>query len=834
MIRLNNTPNEGSTVKVNLGFRDSSGQYYIPAKITYTFLALNSDKESWSIVDDTYLKPLTPSSHVMLTIPNVKTITGTTLSRKVMVYWDAFVDNEYSSFTDEITFDIAPKPFVPDEPVNPPLPSEVYVQVSDVSLQVGTLVAAPVLPVFMLKMNLPVNIDNAVANITGGDLIVPCNISVNESGGTVTLNTDLSLNYLTSYTLRVEGLVSLINGYVMKEPFELTFVTCREDTPPYIPVIQDKREFLVEEEGTFTVEPDEGYDVMRTVEVTVDLPVMDKKTVDVTSNGRVEVNPDAEFLAMKKVVVDVNVPGGGKPEQTKEIIVTENGSTSILPDEGYVLGAVNLTTEVPVPEIEFNKPASINVSEYTTPVHIVSDKDGMKQATVTLTNIPYPKEEQEKEITVTENGVTTVEPDSGKVLNKVTVNTHVPSAPEIQEKEITVTENNSTEIVEPDSGYLLNKVTVNTAIPVDGTKNVSIDVKGYTDPVSVTPDTGYESMEGAVVALTNFPEAETKSVTITENGTTTVTPDTKDYLSSVEVTTAIPLEENRTETLTSNGEHEVLPTSGNTAMKKATVTVAVPIESNRTETIEHNGTVTISPTSGYAGLEDVDVTVAVPLESNKAVTLTSNGEHEVTPTAGNDGMQKATVTVAVPIESGKTETISHNGTTTISPSTGYDGLEDVEVTVNVPIESGKTETIEHNGTVTISPSTGYDGLEDVEVTVAVPLEDNKQETIDLEDYSAPVEVMPSTGNDGMEKVTVTLTNMTRLYVWKDPNASPNPHYMYTTYSDTSKSDGHAYQCGTTKNALLTRKNVEVNGDALYVSGYPASLYYRDPGNDMQF
>ena len=33
MIRLNNTPQEGSTVKVNLGFRDSAGQYYIPTKI---------------------------------------------------------------------------------------------------------------------------------------------------------------------------------------------------------------------------------------------------------------------------------------------------------------------------------------------------------------------------------------------------------------------------------------------------------------------------------------------------------------------------------------------------------------------------------------------------------------------------------------------------------------------------------------------------------------------------------------------------------------------------------------------------------------------------------
>ena len=41
-----------------------------------------------------------------------------------MVYWDAFVDNEYSSFTDEITFDIAPKPYVPNPPAPQPQPGQ--------------------------------------------------------------------------------------------------------------------------------------------------------------------------------------------------------------------------------------------------------------------------------------------------------------------------------------------------------------------------------------------------------------------------------------------------------------------------------------------------------------------------------------------------------------------------------------------------------------------------------------------------------------------------------------------------------------------------------------
>ena len=652
MIRLNNTPNEGSTVKVNLGFRDSSGQYYIPAKIYYTLLALNSDKESWSVVGDFYEVPLVPASSVVLTIPDISLISGTTLQRKVMVHWEAYVDGLYSTFTDEIDFEIAPKPYVPNPPAPRPQPP-VYVAVNSASLQIGALTAAPIMPVFILKTNLPVKIDLASANIKSGSLLLPCSMSVDEGGAVITVAAERELAYVTSYSLVVEGLVSTINGYVMKEPFELSFATCREDTPPYVPVIQDKKEVRFDDNGTFTVEPDEGYDAIQTVEVSVDLPVMASQEASISENGTVEIVPEEGFNAMKKVVAHISVPSGGKPSQAKSVTITENGTTAIEPDEGYTLSGVTVNAEVPVPEIEFNKPATIDVSEYSSPVQIVSDKDGMKRATVTLTNIPQPKEEQAKEITVTENGTVTVEPDAGKALSSVTVNTHVPSAPEIQEKEVTLTENNATEIVEPDAGYLLNKVTVKSEIPVDSVKNVSVDVKAYTEPVNIKPSSGYASMEGAVVTLTNFPEAESKSVTITENGTTTITPDTKDYLSSVEVTTDIPLEA------------------------------------------------------------------------------------------------------------------------------------------------------------------------------------NKEESINVTDYSSPVEITPSAGNAGMKKVTVTLTNIPNiLYAWKDESASPNIHYMYTTYPDTSKWTGTAYQCGTTKNALLQVKNVLVNGEGLYVSGYAQNLYFRDPSNDI--
>lgn len=627
MIRLNNTPNEGSTVKVNLGFRDSAGQYYIPTKIQYTLLALNNDKETWSIVDEIYLKSLTPASSVTLTIPNIKTIEGTTLQRKVMVYWDAFVDNEYNSFVDEIRFDISPKPYVPNPPEPQPEPT-VYVKINQVNMQIGTLTAVPLQPVFLIKTNLPVDIENAVAQIiTQSGEIKDCTITVDSTGALLTVSTEYWLEYQTSYTLKIAGLVSTINHYVMENDFECAFATQSKDAPHEL-VIQDSKTVSITENGSHTILPDDSYDGVAEIIANVNVqPNMQQKTV--TENG--EVVPDTGYTGLSKVIVDVVPP-------LQEKTVTENGE--VTPDSEYY-GLSKVDVEIPI--------------------------------------------ETGKTLTVNENGTTTISPESGYAA--------------MENLELTV------------------------AVP--GPK----------------------------------PE-QTKSVTILENGTTTVEPDEGKVLTAVEIETALP------------------------------------IETGRTETITENGTTTISPASGNLAMEDVEVTVAVP------------------------------------IETGRTETITENGTTTISPSTGNVAMEDVEVTVAVPIETERTETYAHNGTYTISPSTGNVAIDEVEVTVDVPLEANKTETISVEDYTAPVEITPTTGNDGMEKVTVSLTNMTRLYVWKDPNATPNPHYMYTKYPDTSKCDGHAYQCGTVKNALLTDKPVLVNGDSLYVSGYPNSRYYRDPDSDI--
>lgn len=374
MIRLNNTPNEGSTVKVNLGFRDSAGIYYIPTKISYSLLALNNDKESWSVVDNLYKIPLTPASNVILTLPNVKTITNTTLSRKVMIYWDAFVDGEYNSFVDEVTFDIAPKPHIPNEPVNPPAPLPIYVEINDVALQVGTVSAAPVNPVFILKTNLPVNIDNAVATID----TKPCTILKDSTGGILTVYPDTVLDYVKSYTLKITGLVSTINGYVMKEDFVCNFVTESKDAP-HAPIIEDKTVAEITSNGTHTIIPSEGYDATKEVEVTVNvtIPLEDVHYESVSRPGETIILPDGETVAMKKVSVNI------VPNQDKEIEITQNGDKAITADSDKILNSVIVHTNVPVNRLQTGKSVTINNNTILT-VNPDTGYDGFSNLQVTV------------------------------------------------------------------------------------------------------------------------------------------------------------------------------------------------------------------------------------------------------------------------------------------------------------------------------------------------------------------------------------------------------------------------------------------------------------------
>lgn len=75
---------------------------------------------------------------------------------------------------------------------------------------------------------------------------------------------------------------------------------------------------------------------------------------------------------------------------------------------------------------------------------------------------PFPKEEQSKSFSVTQNQILNVYPDEGKVLNEVVVDVAVPTTP-TEEKTVNISDNGSTVVI-PTTGSGLSKVTINTNV----------------------------------------------------------------------------------------------------------------------------------------------------------------------------------------------------------------------------------------------------------------------------------------------------------------------------------------------------------------------------------
>lgn len=72
----------------------------------------------------------------------------------------------------------------------------------------------------------------------------------------------------------------------------------------------------------------------------------DNKEVTITGNGTTIITSSEGYDGMKKVTASVNVPSDAKEEQTKSVTITENGTTTVSPDSGKVLSSVSITANV--------------------------------------------------------------------------------------------------------------------------------------------------------------------------------------------------------------------------------------------------------------------------------------------------------------------------------------------------------------------------------------------------------------------------------------------------------------------------------------------------------
>ena len=667
MIQLNTNPIEGSALRLSLSFRDAMGTYFVPLSIEYTLLALNLDKESWSVVGDIYQKPLKPESMVSLVIPDMRMITGTTPKRKLLVTYLAVVDGQETSFVDEACFEVRPMPYVPDKPVPPPTPP-VYVSITDVTFQTGSAASSPLTPVFYCRTNMPASIAGATAYITGDTLSDPlqCDMSIDSTCTTITVTCMTELRHASRYILNVDGLESLSGGHPMESPFTLAFVTEKGIDPSQL-----VKEVTLTENGEHVIDPDEGYSSMNKVLATVAVPLTSDKEVTVTENGTIEIVPDDGDAGMEKVTLTTSIP----IQQLRTAEYDRSGDYEIEPEEGYTsMKKVAVRVDVQASLQDMGRLTARENGSYE--ILPEEGKAGMKKAQV-FVDVPL----QDKGVTISHNGTTTINPDENyEGMESVTVTTAVP----LQNRNITA-EHNGTTRIEPEQGYDgMTGVDLTVAVPLQQRKNVTISHNGST---VVTPDQGYDGMQSTGVEVA-VPLQNVKNVTVSSNGVSTITPDEGyDGMESVALEVALPLQQSSSITMTENNSSvTVLPSPGNVAMEAVTVNTALPMQ-DKTTTLSHNGTYTVTPDQEYQGMDSAIVTVDVPLQTNKNASFDTNGIFTVTPDEGFDGIRETTVVVDVPyvtaIEDEKQVSITSSGVIDVYPSDGYDAMRKVVVSTEM-------------------------------------------------------------------------------------------------------------------------------------------------------
>ncbi len=195
----------------------------------------------------------------------------------------------------------------------------------------------------------------------------------------------------------------------------------------------------------------------------------------------------------------------------------------------------------------------------------IPTKKNIENLKAAIESIAVERPEQEKTVNVTENGSVIILPDEGKVLTKATAVVDV--QPSLQAK--TVTPTNAQQVVNPDSPYYgLSQVTVApaptetaTVTPTKSTqtKTPSSGNVGFSqvtvNPIpdeyiipsgsqNITKNGTYDvtSKASVVVNVDTAKPEQTKTVTITENGTITIIPDSGKVLTAVTVTTNVQAE----------------------------------------------------------------------------------------------------------------------------------------------------------------------------------------------------------------------------------------------------------------------------------------------------
>ena len=141
------------------------------------------------------------------------------------------------------------------------------------------------------------------------------------------------------------------------------------------------------ENNDYQVLPDEGFDGMTKVNVSVDVAVptiQNSKTVNINTNGTQTISPDSSYDVVEQVVVNTNVQPNLQ-EKTVDVLLSET-STNIRPDSGFD-GMSSVTVNHPPVESNTAYTATSNGS-YTIHPSEGFDATTSVNLTVNVTNPP--------------------------------------------------------------------------------------------------------------------------------------------------------------------------------------------------------------------------------------------------------------------------------------------------------------------------------------------------------------------------------------------------------------------------------------------------------------
>ena len=263
---------------------------------------------------------------------------------------------------------------------------------------------------------------------------------------------------------------------------------------------------------------------------------------------------------------------------------------------------------------------------------------------------------------------------------------------------------------------------------------------------------------------------QSKSVTITENGSKTLFPDGNyDGFSQVNINTNVPnnpVLEDKSVEINENGDYRFTPGAaydgiGNFRLKVNVEShEPIPVESVKTAYPSFEQDVTVVPSDGYEAMSTVIVKKAEVNLQTKSVTINENGSTSFTPDDNFMGLSKIDITTNVelnPVLETRSEQITENGSYKFTPSPDYDGIGNLDLVVNVDVpegtrvESSKTAYPSFENDVTVTPSEGFDAMGTVIVKKAEP---NLQDKVVDKASTSEIVLRADAGYQGLGTVTV--------------------------------------------------------------------------------